>query len=237
MLKQSSEGYEDSGNAFRAAKEKYMRPLTRLDNFLYYFKWILLIGAVAAVLVIFIVIQAVDNESEDLRVVLMSYDHPFGEYEDQLRDVLTKNCADYNKDGEVNVMVRSIDLTTRDFTDEYVVTESEKFAVELRKEASQIIISDEEFYDYGNEGRAEGENAFVDLSGELPEEALYKGHGVRVSRLLPDAALPDNLIIYVRAALPDFNNSQKAEGYRAEALEVLRALRTCTNSSGARLSG
>lgn len=224
MLKQNSEGYEDSDNAFRAAKEKYMRPLTRLDNFFYYFKWILLIGAVAAVLVIFMVIQATSRETEDMRVVLVSYDHGFADYEDPLKNALEKVCADYNKDGEVYVLVRTVDLTTREFTDQYAVTESEKLSTEMRAGVAQMVISDEEFYDFANIG-GNDYNVFVELSGIFPEEALYKGYGVRVSSVLPGASLPDNLIIYVRAALPKFNNSQKAEGYRAEALEVLQALK------------
>ena len=223
-LKQDPDGYEDNGSVFRTAKEQYMRPLTRLDNFFYYSKWILLIGAVAAVMVIFMVIQSNTREAEDMRVVLVSYDHSLVDYEEPLKNALEKACPDYSKDGEAYVLVRTVDLTTREFTDQYAVTESEKLSSEMRAGVAQMVISDEEFYDFANIGSGEN-NVFVKLSGMFPEEALYKEYGVRADKLMPGALFPENLIIYVRAALPEFNNSKKAEGYRSEALEVLRALK------------
>lgn len=223
LLKQNSEGYED--NVFRDAKEKYMRPLSRVENFFYYFKWILLIGGLAAVLVIFLVIQISSRDSEDMRVVLVSYDHSFTEYADSLKSAFEGKCPDVNGDGKVYVEIRSVNLTTRSLGSQYEIAESEKFTFESRRETSQIFISDEEFYGYGNKGSAEGENVFVDLSGEFPQELLYKNYGVRVSGLLPSLGFPDNLIIYVRSALSDFNNSQTAAECRERALEVIRSLK------------
>lgn len=223
LLKQNPEGYED--NVFRAAKEKYMRPLSRVENFFYYFKWILLIGGLAAVLAVFLVIQITDRDFEDMRVVLVSYDHSFSGYADTLKDAFERKCPDINGDGKVYVEIRAVNLTTRGMGSQYDTAESEKFVFELRRETSQIFISDEEYYEYGNEGSAEGENVFVDLSGEFLQESLYKNCGVRISKLLPNSGFPDDLIIYVRSALPDFNNSQTAAECRERALEVIRALK------------
>lgn len=220
MIKQDPDKFED--NCFRAAKEKYAKPFSKVDNFFYYFKWILLIGGIAAVLVIFMVMQTTSGEAEDIHVVLVSYDHPFGEYEEPLKGVLEKYCPDADGNGEVYVGVRTVDLTTRAKGNEYDIAESEKFADELRKGSAQMMISDEEFYDYAVSGD-DGQSVFVDLSDIFPEEVLFRGCGLRVGKLLKDAALPDNLIIYVRAALPEFNNSKQAEEFRTRALEVLRA--------------
>ena len=223
LLKQNPEGYED--NVFRTAKEKYMRPLSRVENFFYYFKWILLIGGLAAVLAVFLVIQITSRDSEDMRVVLVSYDHAFSEYADSLKAALEGKCPDVNGDGKVYVEVCAVNLTTRSIGSQYEIAESEKLTIEVRRETSQIFISDEEFYDYGNEGAADGENVFVDLSGEFPQESLYKNCGVRVSKLLPNSGFSDDLIMYVRSALPNFNNSQTAAECRERALEVIRALK------------
>ncbi len=226
MMKQNPEGYED--NCFRAAKEKYMKPFSRVENFFYYFKWILIIGGVAAVLVIFMVIQAASREKEDLHVVLISYDHLFVEYEKPLKEVLEKYCSDIDGNGAVYVGVRTVDMTTRDMGSQYNIAESEKFFGELREESAQMMISDEEFYDYANAGSDDGENVFVDLSDIFPKEVLFKGCGLRAGMVFKDAAFPDDLIIYVRAALPEFNNSKGAEECRTRALEVIRAF----NSGG-----
>lgn len=226
MMKQDPEKFED--NCFRAAKEKYMKPFSRVENFFYYFKWILLIGGISAALVVFLVIQTVSREKEDMHVVLISYDHMFAEYKNPLKEVLEKYCSDVDGNGEVYVGVQTIDLTTREMGTQYDIVEGEKFNGELRTDLTQMMISDEEFYDFANSGSDDGENVFVDLSGEFPEEMLYKGCGIRVGKVLKDASLPDNLIIYVCSALPGFNNSKQAEECRTQALEVIRAL----NSGG-----
>ncbi len=222
MLKQNSEGYED--NVFRAAKETYMRPLSRVENFFYYFKWILLIGGLAAALVIFMVIQMTSREPEDIRVVLVSYDHLFAEYEKPLEDILGQYCADVDGDGETNAEVITVDMMTRDIGSQYDIAENEKLTTELRRGVVQMVISDEEFYEFANTG-SDAQNVFVDLSDEFPAEMLYMSCGVRACMVLTDAGLPENMIIYVRAELPDFNNSKSAADNRALALDVLRAMK------------
>lgn len=226
MIKQNPETYKEE-NVFRAAKEKYMKPITSLDNFFYYAKWLLLIGAIVAALIVFLVIQTTSRESEDLRIALVSYDHPLAEYSDTLKAALEELCPDYNRDGGIYVTLREIDLTDRDNLSQYSMSESEKLASEMRRGTVQMVISDEEFYDYANTGSDPGQNVFVDMSEEFPEESLYKGCGIRVSAVLPEnitQELPDNLIIYLRAALPKSNNSEKAAQYRDEALKVIRSL-------------
>ncbi len=226
MMKQDPEKYED--NCFRAAKEKYAKPVTKADDFFYCFKWVLLLAGVAAVLVIFVVLQSKNVETEDLRVLLISCDHPFGEYEEPLKGILGKRCPDVNGNGKADIAVQTVDLTTRGTGDESDIAESEKLVDELRGADAQMVISDEEFYDYANSGSGDEGDFFVDLSGEFPEEVLFKGCGLRVGKLLKDSALPDNLIIYVRAELPGLNNTKQAEECRTRALEIIRAF----NSGG-----
>ncbi len=221
MMKQDPEKYED--NCFRAAKEKYAKPVTKADDFFYCFKWVLLLVGVAAVLVIFVVLQAKNVGTEDLRVVLVSCDHPFAEYEKPLKEILEKHCPDANSNGKADIGVQTVDLTTRGTGDEYDTAESEKLIGELQEATAQMLISDEEFYDYANSGSDDEGDFFVDLSGEFPEEVLFKGCGLRVGKLLKAPALPDNLIIYIRAELPGLNNTKQAEECRTRALEVIRA--------------
>lgn len=223
LIKQNPEGYED--NAFREAKEKYMRPLTKADNFFYYFKWILLIGGLAAVLIVFMVFQTVNRESEDIRVMLISYDHVIAQYEEPLKNALEKVCPDNNGDGEIYAQLYPIDLTTRADGLQYDLAESEKLTGELRRPSSQMIVSDEEFYDYAISG-ADGAELLVDFSGKFPEEMLaFDGRGIKASKLLPDAGLPDNIIIYVRSELSGFDDPKDGAQYRDLAEEVLLKLK------------
>ena len=223
LIKQNPEEYED--NVFRAAKEKYMIPMSKVENFFYYFKWILIIGIAAAALIFFMVRQGISRDDEDIRVMLVSYDHALGRYEETLKTAFERYCPDKNGDGEVNALLFSIDLTTREKGLEYDIAESEKLSGELRRASSQMIISDEEFYGYAVSG-AGGMDSLADFSGKFPEETLaFNGRGIRAAKLLPNAGLPDNLIIYVRAALPDFNNSDEAAEHRALAEDILLKLK------------
>lgn len=223
LIKQNPEGYED--NAFREAKEKYMRPLTKVDNFLYYFKWILLIGGAAALLVVFMVFQTVNLEAEDIRVMLISYDRAITQYEEPLKNILERVCPDTNGDGEIFAQLYPIDLTTREEGLQYDLAESEKLTGGLRRPSSQMIISDVGFYDYAITG-THGRDLLVDFSGKFPEEMLaFGGRGIKASRLLPEAGLPDDIIIYVRSELSGFDAPKDGEKYRALAEEVLLKLK------------
>lgn len=222
LIKQNPEGYED--NCFRAAKEKYMRPMSKVENFFYYFKWILLIGGAAAVLVVFMVHQTVSREREDIRVMLVSYEHALAQYEEPLKTALERYCPDTNGDGEIYAQLYPIDLTTREQGLQYDLAESEKLTSEIRRASSQMVISDEEFYEYAIKGES-GVDSLLDLSGKFPEEMLFKGRGIRAAKLLPYAGLPDNIIIYIRAALSNSNNSDKAAEYRAQAEDILLKLK------------
>lgn len=226
MVKQNPDLYRD--NVFRDAKEKYAKPRTKFDDFLYYAKWLLLIGGIAVLLLVFLIIQTVSRDAEDIRIALVSYDHPFGEYSETLEALLEKYTPDFDKDGEISVMLREIDLTTRDVTDQYSLSESEKLTSEMRRGVIQAVISDEEFYGFANSG-TEDNSIFLDMSSDFPEFALYKNCGIRLRYAFPydnetAMALPDDLILYIRAELPDYNNSAKAAQYRSEALTMVKII-------------
>lgn len=228
MVKQNPEAYHDS--VFRDAKEKYAKQRTKLDDFFYYAKWFILIGGIAAVLLVFLIIQTTSREAEDIRIALVSYDHSFGEYSESLRALLEKFTPDFDKNGEIHVELRGIDLTERETLSQYSMSESEKLTTEMRRGVIQAVISDEEFYDYANTGMDNDNNVFLDMTSEFPEFALYKNCGIRLRYALPTnndetaEQLPDNLILYIRAELPDYNNSEKAAQYRSEALTMVRAI-------------
>lgn len=225
MVKQNPEAYRN--NVFRDAKEKYAKQRTKLNDFFYYAKWLLLIGGIAVVLLVFLIIQTVSRGGEDIRIALVSYDHPFGEYSETLKSLLENYTPDFDKDGEISVVLREIDLTTRDTTDQYSLSESEKLTTEMRRGVIQAVISDEEFYEFANNGMENNNNVFLDMTSEFPQFALYQNCGIRLRYALPHdnetaMQLPDDLILYIRAELPDYNNSGKAAQYRNEALTMVR---------------
>lgn len=223
IVKQNPEAYRD--NVFRDAKEKYAKQRTKLDDFLYYAKWLIIIGGIAAVLLVFLILQTTSREAEDIRIALVSYDHPFGEYNETLSSLLEKYTPDFDGNGKITVELREIDLTTRDTTDQYSLSESEKLTTEMRRGVIQAVISDEGFYEFANTGTDKDNNVFLDMTSEFPEFALYKGCGIRLSSVLSqNDELPDNLILYIRAELPDYNNSKKAAQYRSEAMTLVRAI-------------
>lgn len=223
LIKQNPEGYED--NAFRAAKEKYMRPMSKAENFFYYFKWILFIGGLAALLIAFMIYQTVSREAEDIRVMLISYDHNVSPYSDTLKSALERVCPDDNGDGEIYAQLYGIDLTTREQGLQYDLAESEKLTSELRRASSQMIISDEEFYAYATSA-SHGADLLIDFSGDFPAEMLaFGGKGIRAAKLLPDAGLPDNMIIYIRSELSGYDDPKESAKYRALARDVLLKLK------------
>lgn len=229
LLKQDQSGHQDS--VFREAKAKYAKQRTKLDDFLYYAKWILIIGGIAALLLVFLIIQTVSRDDEDIRIALVSYDRHIEEYGETLKSLLGNYTPDYDNNGEISVVLRTIDLTERDMLSQYSMSESEKLTTEMRRGVVQAVISDEAFYEFANSGINEnnenGGNVFVDMSTQFPEFALYKGCGIRLKYTLTPGGelagqLPEDLILYIRAELPDFNNSQKAAQYRNEALTVVK---------------
>ena len=227
MVKQNPETYRD--NVFREAKEKYAKQRTKLDDFFYYAKWILIIGGIAVVLLVFLIIQTTSREAEDIRIALVSYDHPFGGYNETLGSLLENYTPDFDRNGKITVELRDIDLTERETLSQYSISESEKLTTEMRRGVIQAVISDEEFYEFANMGMDDNNNVFLDMTSEFPEFALYRNCGIRLRYALPpdnDTAmqLPENLILYIRAELPDYNNSGKAAQYRSEALTMVRAI-------------
>ena len=188
----------------------------KAENFFYYYKWIIIGGLFVAALLVFLIIQTVSREKEDLRVIVVAAQQGSELYshEESLRAVLEKYCPDFNEDGKIVVKTVFIDLTSGRETGEYYLTQTHLFSMEIHDGVGQMIITDEGFskFVYGDDGF--NRNDFLDLTESYPDKSLYENSGMRLSdtELAVRAGwsdCPESVFILIRAAKDD--NSKKAE--------------------------
>ncbi|MCH5205508.1 MAG: hypothetical protein J1F09_01060 [Oscillospiraceae bacterium] len=188
----------------------------KVENFFYYYKWIIISVIVVVALIGFLVLQTISRENEDLNMMVIAtrQDSELYSHAEQLKAALEKYCPDFNEDGKIIIRAAYIDLTAGEETGEYYISQTQKFSNEIHDGTGQMIITDEGFAElvYGKDGF--NRDDFLDLTEIYPEKSLYENSGMRVSDTeLASSAdwndCPESVFILIRAQKDD--DSKKAE--------------------------
>lgn len=203
--------------------------MERVKNEIFHLGWALpvIIGVVA--LAIFIITQLAGRKKEDLRVLIVpaaanSEMTKFSDNTEVVKTALEKFCADYDGNGEIYVAAPYVDITETSENREYLDMQYERFNTEVFAGTAVLILADPELLDKLNEAYENELSAFVDFSGEFPEEKLYKGCGVRIAGTsLAEEIGCETAVLFVRDKLGN-GGEKKTARYRDRAVEVLKSI-------------
>ena len=207
---------------------------SKISSFVYRNKIFIVLGVIFAAIAIFLIMQFILREREDMHILLVAYDRESEMYfyKDDIEKALEMYCPDFDGNGNVHVSINFIDRTTRDGGSQYDDMERQKLTSELEYGTAQLVITDEGFVERINfdENKSDEDamrDYFVEQTG-LPEEELFCGVGVRANKTKFAANAgwkdcPDNVIILVRdeVDVTASNDKENAEN-RARAQIVLQ---------------
>lgn len=140
----------------------------KIANFFYYYKWVILIAVVGAVLAVSFIVAIVTAEKPDIEVLLIGTyrDSDYAVRATQVEEALEQFCPDFNGDGNVHVGVLAIDLGSEPADGQYYMTQTMMFDLELEGERC-LVISDDGLVDYMLERTATKPEVFMPIRGEL----------------------------------------------------------------------
>lgn len=181
----------------------------KFSSFMYRNKVFVVIGAFLAAIAIFLVVQLLTREKDDIRVMLVSFKSgsDMELYAQKLESALEMYCPDFDGNGKVHVTVNYIDRTGLNKSSQYDDIQTRKFNVEFELGEAQLIITDEQIIDWasygGEDGPATMHENFLEQTDAFPEDELYYGCGIRANKTpLAKAAgwsnCPDNIILLIR---------------------------------------
>lgn len=229
MLKLKQGLIEKGENTEQDAREKppELHGTARLKNELAYLKWAMPIFIIAAVIAAIIIAQTALTPKADIRVLLIptSADSELLKFADSTEiptAALEKLCPDFDGNGKVHADVIFIDLSDTAADSQYLSVQQNRFEAEARSGDAILIISDKGFPERSG-GSASGENpAFVDFSGELPEERLVGDGGVSIAgtEFSRDIGCEEALL-FVRTKLGRGSEKKSAQ-YRDRAENILK---------------
>ena len=207
-------------------KPSELTSFQRVENFFYYHKWTVVIALCAVALMAFLIIQTVSREKEDLRVILIATDYSaeMSSHTEALKAALERYCPDFDENGSVTVNVVYIDLAAGEDMGEYYLAQKQRYSTELFDGIAQMIITDEGIAEYFSDENGFAGDAFIDYSGQFPEEMLFEGRGIHISHTeLAESSgwtdCPDSVIILIRQ---DQNGNTKKLEQRSRAESVLQ---------------
>lgn len=209
-------------------KIRELHGFEKVTNYCYHNKWFILIGAFLAAIVIFLVVQAVSREKEDLFVCVVAMDHKseLGWRLDDLEEALEMYCPDFDGNGNVHVLINYIDLSSENQNTEYHMAQQQKYTASMMSGDGQLILTDTGLWESIYEKEQFEDRIFIDYSDKYPEELLYKSCGVRVrgTDLRKDArwdTCPENVVLFVREELDTGMGSMKEKAKQRERAEIV----------------
>lgn len=169
----------------------------KISNFFYYYKFPLLFGVAAVIVLVFLITQTFSRETPDIEVLLIGTESnsPLTSRSTQVELALEKYCPDINGDGNIHVSVISIDLGLEETAGQYYLSQMQLFDRELTGDAC-IIISDSGFQSYMTDEVGASVEVFRNLSEQSENSPQY-------SIALADTAIgavmaefPENAYVY-----------------------------------------
>ncbi len=201
------EEVETSVEAPKTAKKK-------IENFFYYYKWIILIGILVATTLGVMIYQTVSRDDPDIKVLLVETVRGSGlsSRSSQVELALEQYCPDFNGDDKTHVAVTAINLGVQESDGQYYVTQMMLFDNQLTSEAC-IIVSDKGFYDYMRNEVGATDDAFLRINGEFSVPVAE----TKMGEVLQE--FPEDAYVY-------FLKIGRSEGIIRNSEQVLNAITT-----------
>lgn len=200
----------------------------KVKNYIYHMKWIMLFFAAIIAIVIFLVVQVVTRENEDLMVLVISTrnDSELGWRLDDIRKAFEKYTPDFDGNGKVVVTTALIDLSYETGVNEYTNAQVAKFSSEMMAGNSQLFLADEGLWTQLYEKDQYEYDLFIDYSEELPADVLYKNVGIRVNStdFAKEArwhTCPDFIDFYMRCEYENMPGNDKTAKEQRERAEIV----------------
>lgn len=200
----------------------------KIENFFYHYKWHVVVGLFAIVVLSFLVVSTLTKEKGDIRVLVMTKNptvassvlYKTGDYE----VAFERFCPDFDDSGYIHAEIYNIDLSDN-VDPEYMMAGVTKATSEIQLGESQMYIVDKEGLDAITDGDY---STLMNLSELYPDCPYIDGYFFKIKES-PFAyecnyagACPDNLYIVVRSITPDgIANPEKSREAQKKALEVL----------------
>lgn len=165
-------------NADKAPKQPYeneMKPVTfkeKLSNFWYHNKVSVIVSAVIIAAVTFICVQCALKPAYDLTIVIYDNRYVSDMYLENMSNYFKEYCDDFNKDGEVNVMIVNCTYEAGKSSAQYQQTVQQKLqSLILTNKTAMVFITSEDGLDY-LQGVAD--DLFFELPGKDLSEDFYE---------------------------------------------------------------
>lgn len=193
----------------KTAKEKR-------KNFWYHYKWVTIVTVVALIFVTYLMVDLLTKPKYDLTVLGIST-YQYGINKDAQAKTFEGFASDYDGNGEINVMVNSIEMfdttnSSATYNPQLVQAASVKMIGALQSFEGFIFVLDQYSYDRiitnGDGSKAEG--VFLDLSQYTAQNSAFQGDklylkGTRLAETWGLKEVPDDLFLCLR----DYSSYQK----------------------------
>lgn len=184
----------------------------KIGNFFYHNKMYIIMFAVAASIMGFLIYDLVTKVDPDVTIMFVAVDPEFSLYTEEMENVLVRYCEDYNGDGKVKVRVSYIPANT-DMTGinaQYNQADRTKIIAEFQGPDSIIVINDEEACKVLD---IAGSDVFADLTEYYPddENAGTWGYNLSATNIAEDigySEMPDNLTLSFRSPRSGMNEKK-----------------------------
>ena len=197
--------------------EKEVRTYTaaeKISNFFYHNKWHLIIGALAAALVIFLVYDFATKERPDVQAMYIAPDSDMSYYSGELTPLWSKYCPDVNGDGEPLARLYYVPTGYSDETAASVYFaqgDRTKLIGEFQSGNTVLIIGSKEAY----QSIGALEDVFVDCRTIFPDDPYAEEIGYRLAGTdfmdMLGAENVDDTELYVSFRIPGDTMGMKKE--------------------------
>lgn len=176
--------------------EESVKPQTaqeKAGNFWFYYRWHIIVGVFAAVVLSILISQCAGKEKFDTRIVLFTYDNYLDLQTAAMEEYFEGFCPDYDGNGEVNVGVTSCSYSKNQFANvDYNNTMATKLqSILVAQRDIVLFIVDEETFEYMN-ALPDDDDLFVEERIVLDKD-FYTACDV-----LKEAPLPEGLTLVCR---------------------------------------
>lgn len=200
-----------------------------VENFIYHYKWIMLVVLFAAIIIGYMIYETVTREREDIYVLAIQTTSKSGMLTKRtdIEEALEKYCPDFDGNGYVHVGINFLDLNTENGYTELNEAATYKLSAEIITGDSQLYICDTGIMDLLSHTEAEGVEFFIKLAQEYPDSVFNDEKGLRLNttQWKTEArweTCPDIVGLYVRDEFEDMTgNGKAAKEQRERALIVL----------------
>lgn len=200
--------------------EESVKPQTaqeKAGNFWFYYRWHIIVGVFAAVVLSILISQCVGKEKFDTRIVLFTYDNYLDLQTAAMEEYFEGFCPDFDGNGEVNVGVTSCSYSKGNFSNpdlnNTMATKLQSILIAQREIV--LFIVDEETYQYMNSLPAE-DNLFMEQKAILGKD-FYNS-----CNILEDLPLPEGLMLVCRYYPDDMLKTDKVTTSHQKGVKLLK---------------